>query len=126
MNVLVDSDVLIEVTRGRASKLVKKWAAISESDAVLLCSPVTVAELWHGALPREHKMLDDLFASLMCVPIDREIGRLAGDYLRQYAASHGVELGDALIAASAVVHQAALWTRNLKHYPMKTLEFFVD
>ena len=126
MNVLIDSDILIEVTRGRAMNLLEKWTAMGESEAVLLCSPVTVAELWHGALPREHKMLDDLFTGLLCVPIDQEIGRLAGGYLRQYAASHGVELGDALIAASAVVHKAVLWTRNLKHYPMKPLEFLVD
>jgi hypothetical protein len=35
-----------------------------------------------------------------------------------------VELGDALIAAGAVLNNAALWTRNRKHYPMKELAFF--
>jgi predicted nucleic acid-binding protein len=33
-------------------------------------------------------------------------------------------MGDALIAASAVHNEAALWTRNRKHFPMKELEFF--
>lgn len=49
----------------------------------------------------------------------REIGRWAGDYLRRYRKSHGIDLGDALIAASAVVNNSTLWTRNLKHYPMQ-------
>ena len=45
-------------------------------------------------------------------------------YLRQYGKSHGVEIADALIAASAVANRATLWTRNRKHYPMKELSFF--
>jgi predicted nucleic acid-binding protein len=35
-----------------------------------------------------------------------------------------VELGDALIAAGAVLSGATLWTRNRKHYPIKELAFF--
>ncbi len=124
MNILIDSDILIEVTRGRAMDVLKRWESLADSGDALMCSPVTVAELWHGALPREHKVLEDLFAALVCLSIDGETGRLAGDYLRQYAASHGVELGDALIAASASIHKAALWTRNRKHYPMKGLTFW--
>jgi predicted nucleic acid-binding protein len=89
-----------------------------------MCSPVTVAELWHGARPQEHKILENLFGVIQCVPIDLEIGRRAGDYLRVFAKSHSVELGDALIAATASVHGLELWTRNRRHYPMKGLAFF--
>jgi len=58
------------------------------------------------------------------VPVDQEIGRRAGEYLRAFHASHGTELGDALIAATAAVHTCALWTQNRKHYPMPDLELF--
>ena len=51
-----------------------------------------------------------------------DIGRRAGGYLRQFRRSHGLDIGDALIAATAAVHGCALWTRNRKHYPMKDIE----
>ena len=91
---------------------------------MVLYSPVTAAELWAGARPREHPELNNLFHTLLCVPIDSETGRQAGEYLRLYRKSYGVELGDALIAAAAVLNQAELWTRNRKHYPMKELSFY--
>ncbi len=56
--------------------------------------------------------------------IDRETGQLAGDLMREFAASHNVEIADALIAAGAMIHEAALWTKNRKHYPAKGLRFF--
>ena len=124
MTVLVDSDILIEVSRGRDQTVLSRWMELSESLDPVLYSPVTAAELWAGARAREHEALTRLFAALICVSIDGESGRLAGDYLRQYHGSHGVELGDALIAAAAVRNQAALWTRNRKHYPMKGLTFY--
>jgi predicted nucleic acid-binding protein len=124
MKLLVDSDILIEVSRGRDEAVLERWRELGQSDAVIVCSPVTVAELWQGAWPREHKLLADLFSILFCVPVDREIGRIAGDFLRLYRKSHRLELGDAIIAATACVHETQLWTRNRKHYPMKELAFF--
>ena len=53
MTVLVDSDVLIEVTRKRDSEIVSRWLELGASDRVVMYSPVTAAELWAGVLPRE-------------------------------------------------------------------------
>jgi len=124
MTVLVDSDILIEVFRGRNADLVSKWIDLSNSDAAVLYSPVSVAELWAGARPNEYDTLSNLFRALTCIPIDAEAGRQAGVYLRQYRRSHGIEIADALIAASAAANRAELWTRNRKHYPMKEVSFF--
>ena len=122
--VLVDSDILIEVSRGRNAGIVSRWIDLAGSDAAVLYSPVSVAELWAGARPSEHDALDRLFGALKCTPIDEAAGRQAGNYLRRYRRSHGVEIADALIAASAVASGAELWTRNRKHYPMKEIAFF--
>jgi predicted nucleic acid-binding protein len=124
MMVLVDSDVLIEVSRGRDHEVVAKWLRLAESDRVVLYSPVSVAELWAGARPREQEALNNLFRALVCAPIDEDVARQAGNYLNRYRRSHGVEIADALIAAGAVAQDAALWTRNRKHYPMHELSFF--
>jgi predicted nucleic acid-binding protein len=124
MKLLVDSDILIEVSRGRDPKVVQAWKALAASSAVVSCSVVTVAELWHGALPEEREALEDLFAALLCLPADHSIGRLAGDYLRRYHRSHGLALGDALIAATATVHDVPLWTGNHKHDPMREVVFW--
>lgn len=86
--------------------------------------PVTVAEIWHGARTNEHGAMDALFRALLPIPIDGEIGRQAGEYLSKYSRSHGLQLGDALIAATASVHHAKLWTRNRKHFPMRDIAFF--
>jgi len=124
VTVLVDSDILIEISRQRDQDILKQWTALAESDNGILCSPVSAAELWAGALPREHEATAKLFRTLLCVLIDYETGRQAGDYLRQYGKSHGLQIGDALVAAAAVLNRAELWTRNRKHYPMKELSFY--
>ncbi len=122
--VLVDSDILIEVLRGRNADLTTLWASAANAGIAIFCSPVTLAEIRHGMREREKETIDRLFSSLTVVPIGIEIGARAGDYLRRYHASHPVELGDALIAATASVHQLELWTRNRKHFPMKDVTFF--
>jgi predicted nucleic acid-binding protein len=124
VTILVDSDILIEVSRGKDQDVVSRWTELGRSDNLILYSPVTVAELWAGARPREYEALTNLFRALVCAPIDNETGRQAGDYLRQYRKSHGVELGDALIASAALLNRAELWTRNRKHYPMRELSFY--
>ena len=124
MTVLTDSDILIEVSRGRDKTIVSQWLALGQSDALILYSAVSAAELWAGARPSEYAALEALFDALLCVPIDAAVGRRAGEYLRLYRKSHAVELGDALIAASAVGSGARLWTRNHKHYPMPELALY--
>src|SRR5579863_9085293 len=124
MTVLVDSDILIEVSRGRKLDIIAKWMELSRSGDAVLYSPISVAELWAGARPNEYDAISNLFRALGCVPIDEEIGHQAGSYLRQYRRTHGVQIADALIAAGAVANRAHLWTLNRKHYPMKELSFF--
>ena len=124
MNVFLDSDVLIEITRGRDHTILARWDALRESDSQILFSPLSAAEVWSGAWRSEFNATLELFAGLQCVPAFYETGELAGEFLRRYAKSHGLELPDALIAASAHLNGAALWTRNRKHYPMRELTFY--
>jgi predicted nucleic acid-binding protein len=90
VTVLVDSDILIEVTRAKDPEILRRWAELSESQTAILCSPVSVAELWQGALPREQGVLTNLFRALICVSIDAETASKAGEFLREYRKSHGL------------------------------------
>jgi hypothetical protein len=122
--VLVDSDILIEVLRGRKLEFARLWADTVAANEPLFYSPVTLAEIRHGMRGRERESTERVFSSMLSIPIEIEIGARAGDYLRAFHASHAIELGDALIAATASVHHLDLWTQNRKHFPMKDVQFF--
>jgi predicted nucleic acid-binding protein len=124
MSVLIDSDIVIEVLRARDQALLAQWSALADSQSPILVSPITFAEVGAGAFAHESQIISRFFAPLTCVDLDQKIGQLAGEYLRQFGKSHNLKIADAFIAASAVQNQAALWTRNRKHYPMPDLSFY--
>jgi predicted nucleic acid-binding protein len=122
--VLVDSDVLIELLRGRNAEIVERWIELARNNAMVAYSAVSSAEVWCGARAAEANAITAVFAALTCVPIDAVVGKRAGEYLARFHASHAMELGDALIAATASVHTLRLWTRNRKHFPMRDVHHF--
>jgi predicted nucleic acid-binding protein len=122
--VLVDSDVIIEVLRQRNPEILENWVELADSREAVICSPVSVAEVFHGMRDREKNAIEKVFSGMLCFPIDEQIGRRAGDYLRHFHKSHSLALGDALIAATASQFDLVLWTRNRKHFPMKDVRFF--
>lgn len=63
MTVLVGSDRLIEVTRVKDPVVLKRWLELGESQSAVLCSDVSVAELWGGAQSHEYDALTKLFRS---------------------------------------------------------------
>lgn len=50
------------------------------------------------------------------LPIDAAITQGAMSLIDQYALSHGLQLADALIAATALEHRLTLLTANAKHF----------
>ncbi len=66
----------------------------------------------------EETKTDQLLGLFNILQIDEVVGRQAAVYLRAFRRSHHIDLGDALIAATAHLHGAELFTRNVKHYPM--------
>lgn len=62
--------------------------------------------------------LNDLFDALEWVDVTPEIADRAGELSLKYGRSNqGILMGDYLIAATALIHDLELWTRNVKHYP---------
>ena len=120
--VLLDTDVLIEWLRGR-QPIVRQILALIEQHEDLFWTPVSVAEIIAGIRKGEEGGVANLFLLLEPVSLTAHVGEKAGHYLKSYGKSHGLQFGDALIAASASTEGLSLWTRNRKHYPMKDLQF---
>lgn len=111
---LVDTDVLIDYLRGHP-KAKTKLLGLDE----VVVSVVTVAELYAGARGnKEHRDIANLLAECEQLPIGELIAKDAGLLKNRYFPSHGIELPDALIAATALFHGLPLYTLNVKHYPM--------
>jgi predicted nucleic acid-binding protein len=121
--ILLDSDVIIEWLRGH-QPFVEQVPKLIVEHAELFWSSVSVAEIFAGVRKGEEDAVSNLFLLLEPVNVTTDVGKKAGGYLKTYARSHGVELGDALIAACAALQGLRLWTLNKKHYPMKDIDFY--
>lgn len=114
---LLDTDVVIDYLRRQADAV----ASVKGRSMRPLISAVTVGELYSGVKEgKERTELDGLAVAFRVIPVTREIGVRAGLHRRQYRKSHGVQLADALIAATAEEMDAELFTLNTKHFPMLT------
>jgi hypothetical protein len=114
--VILDSDVIIEVLRGNPATV--RWLRTQRAAGVALAySPVSRAEIRAGSRPAERPAIAGLFGSLAAIPIQASTGELAGEQLAKYARSHGVQMGDALIAAGALESANDLATFDARHYP---------
>jgi predicted nucleic acid-binding protein len=118
--VLIDTPVIIDFLRGRSAAM--DWLGrATDSGSILLYSAITAAEVAAGLRPGEERLVRAFLASLKSVPISEDVAWTGGDYLRRYTRSHGLEVPDAIIAASAKKEGAVLATLNVNHFPMKNL-----
>lgn len=113
---------MIELLRGRR-EAVDRAEAFARAGVPCYCTAVTWAEICAGLRAGEEAPTRAFLESRREVVLDGEIGRRAGGYLARFGRSHGVEIADALIAASAAATGLRLWTKNRKHYPMEDVEF---
>ncbi len=114
MRFLVDTDVMVDVSRGSAGAA--QYIDFLSDPAI---SIITAQELIVGA--RDKRDLDGIDALVSAYPvihIDAAIGQLAYDLLKQYAKSDGLRTFDSLIAATAIRRGFDLVSRNRKHFAM--------
>ena len=121
--ILLDSDVIISWLRGK-DRYTTIVPELLDRGNTLIWTPVSIAEIFAGARKSEENLIKNLFLLFETISISPEMGIKAGRYLNLYGKSHGMELGDALIAATASINRFPLWTLNKKHYPMRELDFF--
>ena len=114
MSTLIDSDVLVWLTRGHVGAA-QRLHALNH----WRISAVTYMELAQGC--RDKAELARLKKGLAArgteiVPITPAISERAAELIDSLALSHGLRLADALIGATAIVNMATLITANVKHF----------
>lgn len=118
---LIDSDVLIWVTRGHPGA-----AARLKQIALWRISAVTYMELAQGC--RDKAELERLKKALtgrgtQIAPVTESICERAMRLIDQHALADGLQLGDAFIAATALELGLPLLTANTKHFsPIEGLD----
>ena len=115
MSGLLDTNVLVDYLRRRhvAVQFIEKYRS---KPSVSVC---TIMELMSGAKSQaEERRIAKLPGIITALPVDIAIARIAGQHVKHYQRSHGLDDLDALIAATAEHHGLELATLNVKHFPM--------
>lgn len=111
---LVDTDVLIWHFRGHAGANYRLNGL-----SMLMISAVTWMELLQGFRNRDEMRAVQKSLALRQVqrlPLTPLITSQATELMENLSLSHGLQMGDALIAATALVHGLPLLTANVKHF----------
>ena len=110
---LLDTNVLIEILKGNE----RTRQTVENLDDRLAISSISAMELFYGALNKaESKKLERFVSLFHILHINELISIQAMKLIQTYAKSHGLDIPDSLIAATATVHDCRLMTYNLKDF----------
>lgn len=112
--VLCDTNIFISAFNGRQDTI-DQLDKIGLDEIVL--SAVTVMELFQGMGNKEE--LDRMKKKIKyydIVQMDESISIKAIEFIETYKLSHGLSIPDAIIGATAVVHQIPIYTYNIRDF----------
>ena len=112
--ILCDTNIIIEILKGN-----KRTINIIESIGLenIAISSVTVMELYFGALnKRELNKIKKHLQALNIVHFDTDISESAIKLIERFSKSHGLQIPDAIIVATAMTSNINLFTFNLKDF----------
>jgi predicted nucleic acid-binding protein len=119
---LLDTDVIIWHLRGRPE--VTRALRELQAFGVPSCSALSILEVQVGVKKGEETKTDLFLGSLKVFDVTRQIADKAGALVREQR-TKGVtlDLPDAVIAATCLLHDLNFVTYNTKHYPITGLVF---
>ncbi len=109
--VLVDTDIFIDFLRNNTAAI----EFIENHLHEISFSAITEAELLSGKECDNQEVREKLLhflAQFEKIPVDNPLVQVAGEFRRNY----GIDLPDAIIAATAFIIDEPLCTRNIKHF----------
>lgn len=109
--ILVDTDILIDA--GRAVDTAVTRLETEAQTSTLAISIITQMELIVGCRnPNELQTVERFLRRFEIIKLNESISDQALDLLRSYRLSHGLLIADAFIAATAIVIDAPLLSKN--------------
>ena len=112
--VLCDTNILIHAFNGRLD-------TIQELNNIgyinILLSPITVMELYQGMGNKtELAQMKKKIKYFDVIQFDDQVSEKSIELISQFRLSHDLQIPDAIIGATAIVHQIPLFTYNLKDF----------
>lgn len=116
IQILVDTDILIDYSKGHSRFLEALLTGQERGNMELFINPVVVAEFMTDRTLRDekkHLQASEFLQLFSLKDVTKSVGFAAGKLLRE---GHVLFLGDAMIAATCVVNNFQLATRNIRHF----------
>ena len=122
MRAYIDADILIWHLRGdaKAKDFLKQLKA--DGNHELWVCAMQRAEIVFFMRPHEEEKTLLLLSEFKTAAVDQEIVDLAGKLYRKWNPSHGTDINDMFLAATALQTGGSIFTLNTKHYPMPELK----
>ncbi|MFM2047646.1 MAG: hypothetical protein RI955_192 [Bacteroidota bacterium] len=112
--IICDTNILIHLTKGNI-ETIKAIQEIGEANVVL--TSITVMELTRGMKnKKELQQLHKKINNINVLHFDEAISFLAMNLISKFHLSHGLEIPDAIIAATAMNYNIPLFTYNTKDF----------
>ena len=118
MKAFIDADVLIWHLRGeaRASAFLRRMGA--EERYELWTGALQRAEIVFFMRPDEEESTHLLLSRFKTAPVTQRTVDSAAALYRKWHPSHGVDINDAMLAATVMDAGGQLFCLNIRHYPM--------
>lgn len=117
MTVLVDTSVLVDHLRGY-SPATGALRELLRQGRPRCASVLSRTEILRGLPSRQFPAWNALAGTLTWLPVDLVVADRAGELAARFRRSHHtIDPVDYLIAATAELTAAELWTRNVRHFP---------
>lgn len=114
-NLLIDTDILIDVANQDTTA--QQRLATESQTAILGISIITVMELLVGCRNKnEQQALNKFLQQFEICPMSEQASDKATELMQTYTLSHGLQIPDALIAATALALNIPLLSKNQRDY----------
>lgn len=112
---IIDTDILIDTSRNKSEAI--DYLQNLQTSSTLAISAVTQMELIVGCTNKaDLRKIENFLQQFSIIKIDQDISDRSVELLKFYRLSHGLLIADSLIAATAIVWDYPLATKNQRDY----------